>query len=128
MGIVIAVILSILGLWLLFKVFAVFLKLLKYLLFALPLFILGLIFIPGPIDEGVLFIFCLLLAIAKSAADSMPDGSYNSYVLNKKSKVIHPDYSHSASTISEKNRKPISSSEAWNLAGRGGKYRFKKED
>ena len=52
-------------------------------------------------------------------------GEYKSYVLNKKSKVIHEKYSESAETISPHHRKEISSSEARELISNNGKYHFK---
>ena len=52
-------------------------------------------------------------------------GEYKSYVLNKKSKVIHEKYSDSAETISPHHRKELSSSEARDLIANNGKYHFK---
>lgn len=52
-------------------------------------------------------------------------GEYTSYVLNKKSKVIHDKYSDSAETISPHNRKEITSSEARDLINNNSKYHFK---
>ena len=53
-------------------------------------------------------------------------GSGGEYVLNRKSGVIHDRYDDSVDTISEKNQKLISYSEAQELINRGTKYRWKE--
>ena len=49
-----------------------------------------------------------------------------SYVLNKKSKVIHEKHSASEETISPHHRKELSHSEAMDLINNNDKYHFKK--
>ncbi len=123
MGILVALLLALLGFWVLIKLLPLILRLFLYCLIALPIWIVCLLLIPGPIDEGALFLFLLVIAIGKASSDS---GYGGGYVLNKKSKVIHPLTSNSVASISDKHRKVLSSSEAFDLIGRGGKYRFKK--
>ena len=54
------------------------------------------------------------------------EGTYKSYVLNAKSKVIHEKYSDSERTISSHHKIELSDSEARELVNKNNKYRFKE--
>ena len=54
-------------------------------------------------------------------------GEYQGYVVNKRTKAIHSKYSDSADTISDRNRREVSYSEAMDLVRNNEKYHFKKD-
>lgn len=130
MGGLITLALVVAGIYLFIKALPILLRLLLYCVIALPLWIFLLIVVPGFLDEGVLFLALLFFAIIKVKGAGSSGGyssSSGSYVLNKKTGIIHDSWDSSANTISNKHRKTISYSEAQNLVNRGTKYRFKKD-
>ena len=102
---------------------------------AIPLWIAFLIFVPGFLDEGGLLLVLLIMAIVKSGDSGYSGYSYSgtgysggsSYVLNKKTGVIHDRWNSSVDTISEHHRRDISYSEAQEVVNRGTRYRFKQD-
>ena len=130
MSILVTIFLIGLGIWLFIKALPALLRFLLYSIIALPVWIVLLLFFPGVFDEGVLTIILLVLAISKSLGGDNDSSGYSyssdNFVLNKRSKVIHDRWSDSVDTISERNRKNISFSEAQDLINNNQKYRFKK--
>lgn len=106
MGILVTVVLVVMGVWLFIKV--------------LPIL-------------GILLFFWVAVRLVKAAMNSYSEshysgsGSFNSYVLNKKSGVIHDRWDSSVDTISSHHQKAITSSKAWELVNRGTRYRFKQD-
>lgn len=115
---------------------------------ALPLLAVLVFLFPGPLDEWGLLLILLFLAGAKSESSRFSiqnhkgfgcsdddyssscfstEDSYDSYVLNKRTGVIHERLDSSVDSISERNRKSLSYSEAQDLVDRGTKYRFKQD-
>ena len=130
MGGLIMLALVVAGIWLFIKVLPILLRLLLYCVIALPLWIILLIIVPGFLDEGALFLVLLVIAFIKAKGTGSAEGyssSSGSYILNKKTGVIHSSWDSSADTISDKHRRKVSYSEAQELVNRGTKYRFKKD-
>lgn len=149
MSILITLALVVGGFWLLIKALPILGRFLLYCVIAIPAWIFFLFFVPGFLDEGVVLLFLLVMAIARSEGSgfsisnmfgSRSAGSYysdseysggssysGSYVLNKKTGVIHDRWDPSVDTISDHHQRAITSSEAWELVGRGTRYRFKKD-
>ena len=122
--------LVVVGIWLFIKALPILLRLLLYCIIAIPLWIILLIVVPGFLDESALFLILLVFAFIKAKGTGSSGGyssSSGSYILNKKTGVIHSSWDSSADTISDKHRRPLSSSEAQELVQRGTKYRFKKD-
>ena len=97
------------------------------------LIVFGLYFVYGKIIILILIaiiilqIYHLIKTIKKHKEERLSDYDYStSYVLNKKTGVIHEQGSYSASTIKDNHKKNISSSKADELVGRGTRYRYKK--
>jgi hypothetical protein len=89
-------------------------------------FVYGKIVIIVLISIIVLQIYNLCQTIKKHKEDSLSDYDYStSYVLNKKTGVIHEQGSYSASTIKDNHKRNISSSKADELVGRGTRYRYR---
>lgn len=130
MGGLIILALTLAGIWLLIKVLPVILKLMKYCVLAIPLWILF-TFIPGFLDEVILFFILMLFAFIKAMDTCCLRGygndSGNYYVLNKKTGVIHNFWDSSTDTIGENHRRMISYTEAQDLINRGSRYRFKQD-
>lgn len=81
--------------------------------------------IPGFIDEAAVLVVLFIVAVINSLSDS--GGGYSGdYVLNRNTGVIRDRWDPTVSDVDEHNRRYISSSKAWDLVGRGKKYRFKK--
>lgn len=90
-------------------------------------FVYGKIVIIPLIAILVLQIYHLCQTIKKHKEERLSDYDYStSYVLNKKTGVIHESGSYSASTIKDNHKKNISSSKADELVRRGTRYRYKK--
>ena len=127
MSILIILALAVAGLWLFIKAIPVLGRFLLYCVIATPVWIF-LFFVPGFLDEGGLLILLLFLAVARSGGSSFfgsessrysysgsdysGGSSYSSYVLNKRTGVIHRRWDDSADTISSRNQRAITSSEA----------------
>ena len=147
MSILITMTLVVGGFWLLVKALPIIGRFLLYCVIAIPAWIF-LFFVPGVLDESGLLIFLLFLAVARSGesgfsnsnifgsrssgysysdSDYSSGSSYSSYVLNKRTGVIHRRWDDSADTISSHNQRAITSSEAWDLVNRGTRYRFKQD-
>ena len=134
MGALITLAMIIGGIWLLIKALPIILRFLLYCVMAIPLWIAFIIFVPGFFDEGGLLLLLLIAAIVKSGGSSYSGYTYSgsgysggsSYVLNKKTGVIHDRWDSSVDTISEHHRRDISYSEAQDLVNRGTRYRFKQ--
>lgn len=122
MAYIVLIVALFLGVKLLIKIGPFLLRILLYC--AVGAAILGfLVFlIPGPLDEVALLVYLGFLGL-RALGSSMGIGGY---VLNRKSGVIHDSWDSSVETISEKNRRSISYSEAQDLVDRGTKYRFRK--
>ena len=135
MGALITLAMIIGGIWLLIKALPIILRFLLYCVMAIPLWIAFIIFVPGFLDEGGLLLVLLIIAIVKSGDSSYSGYSYSgsgysggsSYVLNKKTGVIHDRWDSSVDTISEHHRRDVSYSEAQELVSRGTRYRFKQD-
>ena len=141
MSIIIVFALVVAGVWIFIKILPTLLRFLLYFVCSIPVLIFLLIFVPGFLDEAVLLLGLLLFAIAKAAgsgsssrwtssASSGYSGSYSntgSYVLNKKTGVIHDRWDSSVDTISDNHRRSLSYSEAHALVNRGTRYRFKQD-
>ena len=147
MSILIILALVVAGFWLFIKAIPILVRFLLYCVIATPVWIF-LFFVPSFLDEGVLLILLLLLAVARSGGSGFSisnlfgsrssgysyagseyssGSSYNSYVLNKKTGVIHNRWDDSVDTISAHHQRAITSSEAWDLVNRGTRYRFKQD-
>ena len=128
MGYLIAIVIMVFLIWMLIKLIPILFRFIVYSIIALPIWIVLSIFIPGILDEAGFAIVLLCVAIYKSGFWGSSDGessSFSSYILNIKSKIIHDRWSSSAKTISEKHKKPLTTSEANDLVN-SGKYRFRK--
>ena len=129
LGLIIGIVLLIafvsFAVWSLVKLASILLRFILYCFFAAPLWFLVILFIPGIIDDGALIIVLLVLAILRGVSGD-GSGSSDSYVLNKKSGIIHRRFSDTADTIKDEHKKPLSYSEAEELVNRGGRYRYKK--
>lgn len=148
MGMLIRLAIIVAGIWLFIKILPIILRFILYSILALPLLAILFIFVPGPVDEGGILLLLLVLAIARSGGsgfsilDHIGSGrsgsdysdssyssgsSYDSYVLNKKTGVIHDRWDSSVDTISEHHRRSLSYTEAQDLVNRGTRYRFKRD-
>jgi chromate transport protein ChrA len=129
MNVLLTIAIVVLVIRLLIKAFPTILRFLFWCVAVLLFFDLFVFLIPGPIDETLLFLALIVLGIRSfrsSKSSSNWSGSSGSYVLNKKSGVIHDAWDPSVETIAEKHRRSITYSEALDLVERGTKYRFKE--
>jgi hypothetical protein len=82
---------------------------------------------------GIILLFYVITRIVRTVRNNNSDSDYSdsssasSYILNKKTGVIHNRWDSSVDTISSRHQIPISSSEAWDLVNRGTRYRFKQD-
>ena len=114
------------GIWLFIKTLPILLRFLLYCAMAIPLWFVFFIFLPGFLDETSLLVILLIIALVKSGGSRSSYSGGSSYVLNKKSGVIHNQWDPSVDTISDHHRKAISYSEAQELVNRQTRYRFKQ--
>ena len=142
-----SIILIIVGTCFLIKIMPTFLRHLLFGIIALPIVIIVLLLIPGFGDDFGAILFLVIMAVLKLREsrnyvwDDISSGSsgsgyprldysygksYDGYVLNKKTGVIHNRWDSSVDTISEHHRREISYSEAQDLINRGTRYRFKQ--
>lgn len=134
MGILITLAVIIGGIWLLIKAMPILIKIALYCMAAVMIVFAIRLLITGFSLIGVLLIVLLVFAVVKLKGSSYSGSSYyssdysdgNSYVLNKKTGVIHNRWDSSVDTISEHHRRDISCSEAQDLVNRGTRYRFKQ--
>ena len=122
------------GIWLLMKAVPILIKIALYCVAAVMIVFAIRLLITGFSLMGGLLIVLLVYAVVKLKGSSYSGSSYyssdysggSSYVLNKKTGVIHDRWDSSVDTISEHHRRDISYSEAQELVNRGTRYRFKQ--
>jgi len=136
--------------WLIKKLWRTIIRIVLYSLLSIPVW-LGLCIFISPLRNqygyGITLLIIIVLAVRKSISKSTSSDKFDysaltktysspysssssyssSYVLNKKTGVIHDSWSDSASEISDKHKKYITSSEAQSLVDRGTRYRYKKD-